>query len=98
MPIKKNSYTQLIEEIFFKHYKSGASEVLFERAEITSAALNLGISLPKNIGDVLYSFRYRVKLPERILKEAPEGTQWVIRPAGHAKYKFQLSHELKIKP
>jgi hypothetical protein len=98
MAKKKNRYTQLIEEIFFNHYEPGASEVLFERTEIVDAASKLGVALPKNLGDVLYSFRYRAHLPDRILKEAPEGTQWVIRPAGQAKYKFQLSPESRIEP
>jgi hypothetical protein len=54
--------------------------------------------LPKNIGDILYSFRYRVDLPKTILKEAAEGYQWVILPAGRAKYKFVLTRQNHFKP
>lgn len=60
----------------------------FERAEINQVADELGIELPKNLGDVLYSFRYRFKLPESIIAKAPKGTEWIIRPAGRGRYKF----------
>jgi len=74
------------------------SEVAFERADIVEAARKLDISLPKNLGDVVYSFRYRVDLPERILQEAPPGKEWIIRPAGRAQYKFALSASATIAP
>lgn len=48
----------------------------------------MGIALPKNICDVVYSFRYRQALPDSITAKAPAGLQWVIRPAGDAIYKF----------
>jgi len=63
-------------------------EILFERAEISQVAEELGMKLPKNLGDVLYSFRYRTHLPPDIVAKAPEGYEWIIRPAGRAKYKF----------
>jgi len=62
--------------------------VSFERTEIAKVAQDLGIQLPKNLGDVIYSFRYRTKLPEIICKKAPKEHEWVIRPAGRGKYKF----------
>ena len=86
----KNRYTLIIESIFSHKYKKGDKEVLFERNDLVQTADKLGISLPKNLGDVLYSFRYRACLPESIKKFAPEGLEWVIRPIGKAKYKFSL--------
>jgi hypothetical protein len=94
----KNRYTQIIESIFAQKYKKGAKEVLFERDDLVQTAEKLGISLPKNLGDVLYSFRYRVCLPETIKKYAPEGLEWVIRHIGKAKYKFSLSSMPRIIP
>jgi hypothetical protein len=83
-----NVYSQLLEAIFNRHYTEGLSEIEFERAEITQVAEEFGIKLPKNIGDVLYSFRYRVPLPPNIIAKAPEGYEWIIRPAGRSRYKF----------
>ena len=96
--MKKNRYTRLIEHIFLQHYTPGDTEIAFERTDIVEAAQKLGISLPKNLGDVVYSFRYRVDLPDRILQEAPPGKEWVIKPAGRARYKFALSASAMIVP
>jgi hypothetical protein len=71
MPDKPNRYTQIIEDIFFQHYDEGATVVAFKRSEIVETAKKLNIELPKNLGDITYSFRYRVSLPERIRAKAP---------------------------
>ena len=84
----QNRYTRIIERIFFKNYVTGASSVKFGREEIVAVAKELRVRLPKNIGDVVYSFRYRSPLPESISKKAPKGTEWAIRPGGSAKYEF----------
>ncbi|MBM3300340.1 MAG: endonuclease [Deltaproteobacteria bacterium] len=94
----KNRYTQIMEAIFRKHYREGANEVSFERSEIIRVAEDLGVRLPKNLGDVLYSFRYRTPLPDSILEKAPEGYEWIIRPAGRARYKFVLTTVSAIAP
>src|SRR5438046_1149935 len=87
---KPNRYSQIIEAIFFKHYSKKKREVSFSRTEIPEMASKLGIELPKNFGDILYSFRYRTTLPQSIIAKAPEGFQWIIRPVGIARYKFVL--------
>lgn len=84
----KNRYTQIIERIFFSHYQEGMLEVSFEREEIELVARKLRIKLPKNLGDLIYSFRYRAELPESIRKKAPTGTTWIIRPVGRSRYRF----------
>ncbi len=66
-------YSVIIEEIFRNHFQQGVREFGFERSEIEEVAANKGIVLPKNLGDLIYSFRYRTELPESIRKEAPEG-------------------------
>jgi hypothetical protein len=83
-----NRYSQIIEHIFFSHYKEGTKEVQFHRTELEAVAAELNIKLPKNLGDVVYSFRYRAILPESVRKKAPKGETWIIRPAGRALYKF----------
>lgn len=70
-----NRYTRLIEHIFARHYSEGAEIVMFDREEIPKAAADLGIRLPKNLGDVIYSFRHRTELPESIRERAPDGKE-----------------------
>jgi hypothetical protein len=98
METGKSRYSQLIGAIFNKYYEDGKDEIGFKRADIVTQAEALNIKLPKNLGDVLYSFRYRVPLPESITSKAPEGYEWVIRPAGRAQYKLSLVKKSRIMP
>ena len=93
-----NRYNALIEKIFFDHYHPGATELDFERSEIKSAANDLGIEVPENLGDVIYSFRFRAPLPERIVATQPPSKEWLIELAGHAVYKFRLAKINRILP
>lgn len=93
-----NRYTKILEAIFARHYVKGVSEINFEREEFSQAAVELGIALPKNLGDVLYSFRYRTPLPKSITSKAPKGHEWIIRPAGKGKYKLVIIKESPIVP
>jgi hypothetical protein len=93
-----NRYTRILEAIFAKHYKKGVSEISFERTEFSQIADELGIALPKNLGDVLYSFRYRTLLPKSITAKAPKGYEWIIRPAGREKYKLVITKQSIIVP
>ena len=70
----------------------------FERDDIVRVAFELNVNLPKNLGDLVYSFRYRTELPSSILAEAPEGETWIIRPAGRSKYQFVLVTDLPLIP
>jgi hypothetical protein len=94
----KNRYLRIIEAIFSKYFRKGAREIPFERADIVRVADKLRIRLPKNLGDVLYSFRYRTLLPDSITCKAPKGFEWIIRPAGRARYKFVLTTKSAIVP
>ncbi|MBM4017766.1 MAG: endonuclease [Planctomycetes bacterium] len=93
-----NRCVQLIERIFFAHYRPCDREVVFEREEIVEAARQLRLKLPKNLGDLIYSFRYRAALPERIRACAPRGLEWMIRPAGRARYRFVALPRVTIAP
>jgi hypothetical protein len=93
-----NRYVQIIERIFLSHYKKGDTEVPFEREDIVRVAQALGVRLPKNLGDVIYSFRYRTALPRSITTRAPKGHQWIISPSGRALYKFLAKKTVKIVP
>lgn len=98
MPSEKNRYVQIIESIFLEKYNEGDTEVAFEREEIVRTAQKLGINLPKNLGDVIYSFRYRVDLPDAIASRAAKGFSWIIRSAGRSQYKFVLTKEANFLP
>ncbi|PMB26747.1 endonuclease [Fischerella thermalis] len=91
-------YDAIIVEIFRQHYRQGIESFEFSRSKFAEVAANLGIDLPKNIGDVLYSFRFRKDLPKEISDTAPIGLEWVIELAGQANYRFKLSQINRIIP
>lgn len=91
-------YAQIVESIFLAAYKKGATEVEFDREDIVLHAERLGVALPKNLGDVVYSFRFRAALPETIEARTPPGLEWVIRLAGRGKYKFVAVKQARIVP
>ncbi len=95
---KLNRYQKLMEHIFFSGYKEGIQKVEFARADIEKAAQELDIKLPKNLGDIIYSFRYRAILPLSIRDKAPEGKEWIIRPSGRSLYHFVATNMLHIIP
>lgn len=93
-----NRYGKIIAKIFLNHYRKGITSVSFKRSEFENVAKKLGIVLPKNLGDVIYSFRYRTELPETVTSKAPKAHEWVIRPAGRGQYKFVLTKEANFLP
>ena len=95
---ESNRYKVLIERIFFSHWQPGKVTIEFERNEIVLRASELGVTLPKNLGDLLYSFRYRTPLPKSILETQPAELEWVIEFIGRAKYRFTLLPATRITP
>jgi len=95
---KRNRYDDLIVEIFFDHYKKGDIEFKFERDEISKVATKLDIELPKNLGDLLYYYRFRHEFPDDIKQTAGKGYEWIIELAGHGKYRFKQSKISMIIP
>lgn len=101
MPVMRappNRYQRIIAYIFQQRYRSGLREVPFDREELTTAAQALGIEPPKNLGDLLYTFRYRGEMPDSVRATAPEGEEWTIRPAGRGRYAFILARIAIIAP
>ena len=84
LPKKANRYAAIIEKLFFAKYQKGMREVPFEREEMERFASKLKIQLPKNLGDIVYSFRYRTMLPDAIASLAAKQETWIIRPASRA--------------
>lgn len=104
MPVMKksnadtNRYVALIESVFNDHYQTGMQEFVFKREELISTATTLGINLPKNIGDIVYSFRYRVPLPDSIVARADPDMAWIIKGAGTGQYRFIQVKPCRIEP
>ncbi|HTN69748.1 MAG TPA: endonuclease [Methylomirabilota bacterium] len=97
-PKKASAYDVIIEKIFFDHYVDGSSDFRFAREEIPAAALAMNVKVPDNLGDTIYTFRYRKQLPQRILDTQPAGKYWLILGAGDALYRFRLSTLATISP
>ncbi len=95
---KRDIYSELIEKIFFSRFEPGMEEVPFQREDFLRVAQELGVDPPKNLGDVIYSFRFRRRLPKTIRKKAPKGKQWTIRLTGHGKYSFVAIEQCIIEP
>src|SRR5579871_2056228 len=94
----QSRYHQLIEKIFFDSYTKGATEIPFERRALKAAAVELGIALPDNLGDVIYSIRFRMPMPEKILATQSSGQEWIIELVGRSKYRFRLAINLFQNP
>ncbi|MGQ0485792.1 MAG: endonuclease [Hyphomicrobiales bacterium] len=93
-----NHYLALIEKIFFDRYKPGIETFEFERTELEKAAKTLKIALPKNLGDVIYSIRYRVELPKKIRATQPSGLEWIVEGSGRSMYAFRLARVARLAP
>ena len=52
-------YDDIINGIFFDRYEAGAASVRFERKDLAAKAHQLKIAVPKNLGDIIYSYKYR---------------------------------------
>ena len=93
-----NRYTQIIEMIFVRNYRKGDEVVSFAREDIERAAGDLNVRLPKNLGDVIYSFRFRTELPDSVRSKAPAGKTWCIRLTGRSTYAFVATALAAIVP
>jgi hypothetical protein len=94
---KQGAYTRVINAIFQRHHKPGANRFTFRRSELADAVERLGLELKgdaeivaKNLGDIVYSFRFRRDFPPEINATAPPGKMWIITGKGDAVYEFRL--------
>jgi len=91
-------YGAIIERVFLAHFTKGMTEFTFERKELVKTAADISRSAPANLGDLIYSFRFRQPLPESIRETATKGREWVIELAGRSVYRFRLSRINRIVP
>jgi hypothetical protein len=94
----ESRYVRIIEAIFKRYWKKGKTEFVFERDELERVCERLGIKRPKNLGDVIYTFRYRRPLPRSILATQPRDRGWLILGDGDARYRFRLNKLTHIRP
>jgi hypothetical protein len=87
---KVNLYKNLIEDIFLRGYRKGVNEIQFTSLDFKRAAKKLGIDVPQNVQEAIYSFRYRKDYPTAISKTAKKGCEWVLRGGGDEKYRFSM--------
>lgn len=94
-----NRYLRIIDYVFDLAYKEGATQVDFAKSELNRAADAMGLARVENPGDLIYYFRFRQQLPERIASQAPEGHEWIIRGAGRGKYRLvAVPNQVRIRP
>jgi len=91
-------YKQIIEAVFHRYWKKGKTEFAFERDELKQVCEKLKIDAPKNLGDIIYTFRYRQNLPKTILATQPKDRGWLILGDGDARYRFRLNKLTHIRP
>ncbi len=91
-------YHQIIEAVFQRYWKKGKTEFVFARDELAQVCKELQIQVPKNLGDVIYTFRYRKSLPPSILATQPVDRGWLILGNGDARYRFRLNKLTHIRP
>ena len=82
---------EIISTIFRECYTEGVTSIIFEREDLTTKVRELGFEPPKNLGDIVYSYKYRKRLPEDIINTAPEGFYWRIKNTGIAQHEFVLT-------
>ena len=95
---QSSTYAAIIEEIFVSKFEKGMTRVDFERSDIAAAAERRGVRHPSNLGDVVYSARYRGSIPESVQSTAAPGHEWIIRGAGSGRYSFVLVQPIPLTP
>ncbi len=91
-------YNSVITGIFQRYYRPDLDNFEFSRDELSAIANELGVKSAKNLGDILYAFRYRKPLPKAITDTASEGMEWIIESKGKSNYIFRLVKMNRIVP
>jgi hypothetical protein len=96
--VDPHRYKAIIAHIFRQRYNKGSTQFEFDRTDINDTAALLKVPPIKNPGDLPYTFRYRLELPDEITQTAAPGCEWIIRGAGTAMYRFKQVRKVRIVP
>ena len=88
-----NRYARILEAIFLSKFREGATHLDFARTDIHTFADQLGVKRPSNLGDVLYSYRYRQLTSAAIAARTTDGHEWIIRGIGTGLYRLRFSRD-----
>lgn len=91
-----NRYEEILARIFKAKYRKGQARIRVERTDFDKAADGLKIDRIKNLGDIVYSVRYRTELPDEIQATAQANCEWIILGAGKGAYEFRLARKAKV--
>lgn len=95
---KEARYDAVVSELFRRHYKPKSKSFDFERTELLEIIQTLKLGSIKNLGDILYTYRFRGEFPASIRETASPGLEWAIKLAGRGRYKFRLGPPSRIIP
>jgi hypothetical protein len=95
---KEARYDAVVSELFRRHYKPNSKSFDFERSELFEIIQALKLDSIKNLGDILYTYRFRREFPDSIREAATPGLEWAIKLAGRGRYKFRLGPPSRITP
>lgn len=84
-PQDLSRYDEVLLEVFLRHYRQGERYLKFHKDELVEICKQRGIVI-RNIPDIIYTYRSRRSLPDRILSTG----YWAIEPAGRGSYAFRL--------
>ncbi len=98
MPDGDNRYSKVIALLFREKLSPGSTIVEIRRDDFNDACQRLGISIPRNLGDIVYSFRYRAALPQSVIDQAPADRSWIIMPGGIGVYRFEAVKNATLEP
>lgn len=93
-----NRYVQIMRRLFERHAPAGKVTTFeWDRTELNEISKELGIALPKNIGDAIYAMRHgRDELPDAVKALAPKGKHWLLLPNGKGKYRFVAANHFVL--
>ncbi|MDR1797927.1 MAG: endonuclease [Clostridiales Family XIII bacterium] len=95
-----SKYGDILVSIFTSKFASDnrVDAIPFTRDDLIAHSNKLGFEPPKNLGDIVYAFRYRSDMPPEIESSAPDGYTWIIVGTGDAQYSFIKSRQSNIYP
>lgn len=103
-PKDEGLQARVIKDIFAKKFEEGTTRVPFTRSDLLESAKQFSkpgestSTRDKNLGDILYTFRFRRDFPNEILATAPKGKIWVILGTGISKYELRLITKPNLAP